>query len=99
MVMNLVVDIEYILMNLTNSNHRKARPMIDHIVVIFIIMSELQKNIILVDKLFELVKNGSTCIVKNPGPRGFDKKTSELRLNEPTNRLKLRHIVISYMSS
>jgi hypothetical protein len=64
MVMNLVVDIEYTLMSLTNSNHRKARPMIDHIVVIFIIMSELQKNIILVDKLFELVKDGSTCIVK-----------------------------------
>ena len=73
--MNLVVDIEYTLMNLTNSHHRKARPMIDHIVVIFIIMSELQKNIILVDKLFELVKNGSTCIVKNPGPGGFEPST------------------------
>ena len=68
--MNLVVDIEYTLMNLTNSNHRKAKPMIDHIVVIFIIMSELQKNIILVDKLFELVKDGSTCIVRKSRTRG-----------------------------
>jgi hypothetical protein len=80
--MNLAVDIEYTLMNLTNSNHRKARPMIDHIVVIFIIMSELQKNIILVDKLFELVKNGSTCIVKNPGPGGLGKKTLNFGLNQ-----------------
>jgi hypothetical protein len=72
--MNLVVDIEYTLMNLTNSNHRKARPMIDHIVVIFIIMSELQKNIILVDKLLELVKDGSTCIVKKPWLGGIRQK-------------------------
>ena len=79
--MNLVVDIEYTLMNLTNSNHRKARPMIDHIVVIFIIMSELQKNIILVDKLFELVKDGSTCIVKNPGSVDSVEKPSKLRLD------------------
>jgi hypothetical protein len=80
--MNLVVDIEYTLMNLTNSNHRKARPMIDHIVVIFIIMSELQKNIILVDKLFELVKDGSTCIVRKTRARGNPaEKPSELRLN------------------
>jgi hypothetical protein len=77
--MNLVVDIEYTLMKLTNSHHRKARPMIDHIVVIFIIKSELQKNIILVDKLFELVKNGSTCIVKNPGPEGLGKKTFKIK--------------------
>ncbi len=76
--MNLVVDIEYTLMNLTNSNHRKARPMIDHIVVIFIIMSELQKNIILVDKLFELVKDGSTCIVKNPGSGESGRKTFKI---------------------
>ena len=76
--MNLVVDIEYTLMNLTNSNHRKTRPMIDHIVVIFIIMSELQKNIILADKLFELVKDGSTCIVKNPGSEESGRKTFKI---------------------
>jgi hypothetical protein len=80
--MNLVVDIEYTLMNLTNSNHRKARPMIDHIVVIFIIMSELQKNIILVDKLFELVKDGSTCIFRKTRARGNPvEKPSKLRPN------------------
>jgi hypothetical protein len=73
--MNLVVDIEYTLMNLTNSNHRKARPMIDHIVVIFIIMSELQKNIILVDKLFELVKMDRLALLKNPGSGESGRKT------------------------
>jgi hypothetical protein len=38
-------------------------------------MSELQKNIILVDKLFELVKMDRLALLKNPGSGESGRKT------------------------